>query len=132
MTSLVSALLRSPDRLWTRQRIWLYFAAALAGFVLLAAFLRAGALLELTSPGRVTALSVSDVHFAIFVVTYALIISERVHKTTAALAGGMAIVALKVLDTEEAFEAIDLDVIFLPVGTMVIASGCFWLRYLAF
>ncbi len=109
MTSLVSALLRSPDRLWTRQGIWLYFAAAVAGLVLVAAFLRAGAF-DLMSPGRVTALPVSDVHvaIAIFAVTYALFISERVHKTTAALAGGMAIVALKVLDTEE---AIDLEVI---------------------
>ena len=52
----------------------------------------------------------SEVQLAlgVFAVTYALIISERVHKTTAALAGGMAIVALKVLDTEE---AIDLEVI---------------------
>ncbi len=66
----------------------------------------------------------SEVHVAlgIFAVTYALIISERIHKTTAALAGGMAMVAFRVLDTEQAFEAVDLNVIFLLAGMMVIAN----------
>ncbi len=59
---------------------------------------------------------------AVFAVTYALIISERVHKTTAALAGGMTMVALNVLDTEQAFAAIDLEVIFLLTGMMIIAN----------
>ena len=66
----------------------------------------------------------SEVQLAVgvFAVTYALIISERVHKTTAALAGGMTMVALNVLDTEQAFEAIDLEVIFLLTGMMIIAN----------
>jgi len=58
----------------------------------------------------------------IFSLTYLLIISERVHKTAAALIGGVAVVAFRVLDQEEAFAAIDLNVIFLLVGMMVIAN----------
>ena len=66
----------------------------------------------------------SEVHLAVavFAVTYALIISERIHKTTVALAGGMAIIALRVLDTEQAFETVDLNVIFLLAGMMIIAN----------
>ena len=59
---------------------------------------------------------------AIFTVTYGLIVTERVHKTTAALAGGMAMVGFKVLTTEHAFEAISLEVIFLLAGMMMIAN----------
>jgi Na+/H+ antiporter NhaD/arsenite permease-like protein len=58
----------------------------------------------------------------IFSVTYLLIISERVHKTAAALAGGLAMIAFRVLDQEEAFAAIDFNVIFLLVGMMIIAN----------
>jgi Na+/H+ antiporter NhaD/arsenite permease-like protein len=58
----------------------------------------------------------------IFSLTYLLIISERVHKTAAALIGGVAVIAFRVLDQEEAFAAIDLNVIFLLVGMMVIAN----------
>ncbi len=58
----------------------------------------------------------------VFVATYAIIVSERIHKTTAALVGAMVLVALKILDTEEAFEAIDLNVIFLLAGMMMIAN----------
>jgi Na+/H+ antiporter NhaD/arsenite permease-like protein len=58
----------------------------------------------------------------IFSVTYFLIISERVHKTTAALAGGLVMIAFRILDQEEAFAAIDFNVIFLLVGMMIIAN----------
>ena len=58
----------------------------------------------------------------IFSLTYLLIVSERVHKTAAALGGGVAVIAFRVLDQEEAFAAIDLNVIFLLVGMMVIAN----------
>jgi len=58
----------------------------------------------------------------IFSATYLLIISERIHKTTAALAGGLAMIALRILDQEEAFAAIDFNVIFLLVGMMIIAN----------
>ncbi|MCJ7510298.1 MAG: ArsB/NhaD family transporter [Dehalococcoidia bacterium] len=58
----------------------------------------------------------------IFSITYLIIISERIHKTVAALAGGLAMIAFRVLDQEEAFAAIDLNVIFLLVGMMIIAN----------
>jgi len=58
----------------------------------------------------------------IFSLTYLLIIYERVHKTAAALVGAVAVIAFRVLDQEEAFAAIDLNVIFLLVGMMVIAN----------
>ena len=58
----------------------------------------------------------------IFVVAYALIASERVDKTLAALAGGLAMVLVGVLDQEGAFAGIDLNVIFLLAGMMVMAN----------
>ena len=58
----------------------------------------------------------------IFSITYLLIISERIHKTAAALAGGLAMIAFGVVRQEEAFEAIDFNVIFLLVGMMIIAN----------
>jgi len=58
----------------------------------------------------------------IFVVTYALIATERVDKTIAALLGGTAVVIVGIVDQEEAFGAIDLNVIFLLAGMMTMAA----------
>ena len=58
----------------------------------------------------------------VFVGAYALIATERLHKTVAALAGGVLMVVLGVISQEEAFAAIDFNVIFLLVGMMVIAN----------
>ena len=58
----------------------------------------------------------------IFVATYALIATERIDKTIAALLGGTAVVLLGIVDQEEAFGAIDLNVIFLLSGMMVMAA----------
>jgi Na+/H+ antiporter NhaD/arsenite permease-like protein len=58
----------------------------------------------------------------IFVVTYALIATERVDKTIAALLGGSLVVVLGIITQEEAFAAIDLNVIFLLAGMMVMAG----------
>lgn len=58
----------------------------------------------------------------IFGLTYLVIVSERIHRTAAALAGGVAMILLRIIDQEEAFAAIDFNVIFLLVGMMVIAS----------
>jgi Na+/H+ antiporter NhaD/arsenite permease-like protein len=58
----------------------------------------------------------------VFLITYALIVTERLHRTVAALLGGMAIIALGVLAQEEAFAAVDWNVIFLLAGMMVIAN----------
>ena len=58
----------------------------------------------------------------IFLITYALIVTERVHRTVSALLGGVAVILLGVLSQEEAFHAIDWNVIFLLAGMMVIAN----------
>ncbi len=59
---------------------------------------------------------------AIFVAAYALIAVERVDRTLVALLAGLSVVALGIIDQQEAFAAIDLNVIFLLAGMMVIAS----------
>jgi Na+/H+ antiporter NhaD/arsenite permease-like protein len=59
---------------------------------------------------------------AIFGVTYLLIATERMHKTLAALAGGIAMVLLGIVSQEEAFEEIDFNVIFLLAGMMILAG----------
>ncbi|MFQ6019582.1 MAG: SLC13 family permease [Dehalococcoidia bacterium] len=58
----------------------------------------------------------------IFALTYVAIVSERINKTTAALLGGVAMILFRVIDQEEAFDAIDFNVIFLLIGMMVIAN----------
>lgn len=58
----------------------------------------------------------------IFLITYALIVTERVHRTIAALLGGVAIILFGVLEQDQAFHAIDWNVIFLLAGMMMIAS----------
>ena len=57
----------------------------------------------------------------IFMLTYVIIVSEHLHRTAAALVGGILMVLLGVVSQEEAFHAIDLNVIFLLVGMMMIA-----------
>lgn len=59
---------------------------------------------------------------AIFLATYALIATDRLDKTIAALLGGVAMVVLRIIDQEEAFEAIDFNVIFLLAGMMILAG----------
>ncbi len=59
---------------------------------------------------------------AVFVATYALIATERIHKTIAALAGGVAMVLLGIVTQEQAFEKIDFNVIFLLAGMMILAG----------
>ena len=59
---------------------------------------------------------------AIFVATYALIATERIHKTIAAMAGGVAMILLGVVSQERAFEEIDFNVIFLLAGMMILAA----------
>ncbi|MCO6450191.1 MAG: ArsB/NhaD family transporter [Caldilineales bacterium] len=59
----------------------------------------------------------------IFVITYIAIASERIDRTVAALIGGMAaILLIPSLDQENAFHAIDLNVIFLLAAMMIIAN----------
>ena len=58
----------------------------------------------------------------IFVVTYALIATDRMDKTIAALLGGTMVVVLGIIHQEAAFGAIDLNVIFLLAGMMILAA----------
>jgi Na+/H+ antiporter NhaD/arsenite permease-like protein len=58
----------------------------------------------------------------IFLITYALIVSDKVHRTIAALLGGLTIILIGVLDQDQAFQAIDWNVIFLLAGMMMIAN----------
>ncbi|HEY7702248.1 MAG TPA: ArsB/NhaD family transporter [Candidatus Limnocylindrales bacterium] len=62
------------------------------------------------------------VGLTIFVVTYALIATERIHKTVAAMAGGVAMILLGIVTQERAFEEIDFNVIFLLAGMMILAA----------
>jgi Na+/H+ antiporter NhaD/arsenite permease-like protein len=59
---------------------------------------------------------------AVFVLTYAVIATERVHKTLAAMAGGVAMVLLGIITQEKAFDEIDFNVIFLLAGMMILAG----------
>ncbi|MGQ9666635.1 MAG: SLC13 family permease, partial [Anaerolineae bacterium] len=54
--------------------------------------------------------------------SYIIIATERLHRTVVALAGAMLLIFAGILSQEEAFAAIDFNVILLLVGMMVIAN----------
>ena len=60
----------------------------------------------------------------IFIISYAVIVSEKVHKTKVALVGASLMLVFKILDQHEAFHSeefgIDYNVIFLLIGMMII------------
>ncbi len=60
----------------------------------------------------------------IFLLSYAVIVSEKVHKTKVALIGATLMLVLKILEQHEAFHSeefgIDYNVIFLLIGMMII------------
>ncbi len=57
----------------------------------------------------------------LFLITYAIIVSERIHRTLAAMLGGLLMILLGVISQSEAFSSLDLNVIFLLAGMMMIA-----------
>ena len=63
---------------------------------------------------------------AIFLLAYALIVSEKVHKTVVALFGAALMLVLKILEQKEAFHVeelgVDWNVIFLLIGMMTIIN----------
>jgi Na+/H+ antiporter NhaD/arsenite permease-like protein len=63
---------------------------------------------------------------SIFILAYALIVSEKIHKTTIAIFGATVMIVLGILTQEEAFHSIDLgvdwNVIFLLVSMMIIIN----------
>lgn len=58
----------------------------------------------------------------IFIMTYGLIISERIHRTIVAMLGGGCIVLFGVVGQETALEHIDFNTLGLLVGMMIIVS----------
>lgn len=58
---------------------------------------------------------------AVFVVIYVIIATEWWHKTLAALTGALLIITTGVIGQEEAFRAVDWNVIFLLAGMMILA-----------
>jgi Na+/H+ antiporter NhaD/arsenite permease-like protein len=59
----------------------------------------------------------------VFLVAYALIASERLDRTLVALLAGLLLVVVGIIDQEEAFGAVDWNVIFLLAGMMVLAGA---------
>lgn len=58
----------------------------------------------------------------LFLITYALIVAERIHRTISALLGGMAMILFGVVGQHQAMVAVDWNVIFLLAGMMIIAN----------
>jgi Na+/H+ antiporter NhaD/arsenite permease-like protein len=58
----------------------------------------------------------------IFLGIYALIVTEKIHRTLAALLGASLMILLKIVDQHEAFASVDFNVIFLLAGMMIIAN----------
>ncbi|NJE05368.1 transporter [Thermococcus sp. M36] len=65
---------------------------------------------------------ITGIAVAVFLFTYALIISERVHRTVAALFGAAVVLFLKIVPWEKLPEYLDLDTIFLLIGMMIIVN----------
>jgi len=59
---------------------------------------------------------------AAFVGIYALIVSEKIHRTLAALLGASIVILLGLVSQDRAFEHVDFNVIFLLTGMMIIAN----------
>ncbi|GBF33027.1 Na+/H+ antiporter NhaD type [Desulfocucumis palustris] len=59
---------------------------------------------------------------AIFLLTYGIIVSEKIHRTVVALVGAGLIALTKILSPEQAVEAIDFNTIGLLVGMMIIVG----------
>jgi Na+/H+ antiporter NhaD/arsenite permease-like protein len=58
----------------------------------------------------------------IFVISYILIITERIHRTKIAIMGGILLVVLRIMSQGEAFELIDFNTIGLLTGMMLLIS----------
>ncbi|MCL6457015.1 MAG: ArsB/NhaD family transporter [Gorillibacterium sp.] len=58
----------------------------------------------------------------IFLIIYALIISEKIHRTVVAMLGGLLMVMLGIVDQETALHHIDFNTLGLLIGMMIIVS----------
>jgi len=59
---------------------------------------------------------------SVFLITYVVIVSEKVHRTVAALVGAALVVLAGIIDPEKAVHAIDFNTIGLLVGMMIIVG----------
>jgi Na+/H+ antiporter NhaD/arsenite permease-like protein len=70
----------------------------------------------------------------LFILTYAIIISEKVHRTVISLSGAVLMILLGVLNQEQAIEGVDFNTLGLLIGMMVIvgvAKDCGMFQYVA-
>jgi len=58
----------------------------------------------------------------IFLAAYALMITEKMNRTAAAMLGAAAVLLLRIIPYETALEHVDLDVVFLLVGMMMVVE----------
>lgn len=58
----------------------------------------------------------------IFLIIYALIVSEKIHRTVVAMIGGVAMIAGGIVDQETAIRHIDFNTLGLLIGMMIIVS----------
>jgi Na+/H+ antiporter NhaD/arsenite permease-like protein len=59
---------------------------------------------------------------AVFLITYGVIVSEKVHRAVVALVGASLVTVAKILSVDQAVEAIDFNTIGLLVGMMIIVG----------
>lgn len=59
---------------------------------------------------------------AIFLLTYALIISEKIHRTLLAMVGAVLMIVLGIIDQESAIHHIDFNTLGLLIGMMIIVN----------
>ena len=67
-------------------------------------------------------ISQSSLAIGVFLAAYAVIISEKIHRTVIALAGAVVVIMLGVLSQEQAIHHIDFNTLGLLVGMMVIVA----------
>ena len=58
----------------------------------------------------------------IFAIAYAIIISEKIHRTVIALIGASLMIILGVISQEQAIEGVDFNTLGLLIGMMVIVD----------
>ena len=59
---------------------------------------------------------------ALFIATYAIIISEKIHRTVIALVGAVLMILLGIITQEQAIEGVDFNTLGLIIGMMVIVG----------
>lgn len=62
------------------------------------------------------------VAIGVFIITYAIIISEKIHRTVIALAGAVVMILLGILNQKQAVEGVDFNTLGLLIGMMVVVG----------